>query len=45
MAEITRPIQMDPLTSFRFLIEVEGDQEISAAFSRFSGIQMEVETF
>ena len=34
----------DPLTAFRFLIRVGDSQQISAAFSRFSGVRMEVET-
>lgn len=34
----------DPLTSFRFLVHVDGSQQVSAAFSRFSGVSMKVET-
>ena len=34
----------EPIQNFRFLIRVGDSQEISAAFSRFSGVQMEVET-
>ena len=39
--DLRRP---DPLTAFRFLIRVGDSQQISAAFSRFSGVRMEVET-
>ena len=34
----------EPIQAFRFLIRVGDSEEISAAFSRFSGIQMQVET-
>lgn len=34
----------EPIQAFRFLILVSGKKEISAAFSRFSGVRMEVET-
>jgi phage tail-like protein len=34
----------DPIQAFRFLIKVEGSGNISAAFTRCSGIRMEVET-
>ena len=34
----------DPIQSSYFLIQVGNSQGISAAFSRFSGIKMEVET-
>ena len=44
--EISLPFYLnkyvDPLTSFRFLVEVEGDAV--GAFSQFSGIKMEVQT-
>ena len=34
----------DPIQSFRFLIKVDGDETVSAAFTGCSGIRMEVET-
>ena len=34
----------EPIQAFRFLVRVGDSEEISAAFSRFSGIQMQVET-
>lgn len=34
----------EPIQTFRFLIRVGDSEEISAAFSRFSGVRMEVET-
>ncbi len=34
----------EPIQTFRFLIRVGDSKEISAAFSRFSGVKMEVET-
>lgn len=34
----------EPIQTFRFLIRVGNDEQISAAFSRFSGIRMSVET-
>lgn len=34
----------EPIQTFRFLIRVGNDKQISAAFSRFSGIRMSVET-
>lgn len=34
----------DPIQSFRFLIKVDGDKTVSAAFTGCSGIRMEVET-
>lgn len=34
----------EPIQAFRFLIRVEGSPEISAAFCRFSGIKMQVDT-
>ena len=34
----------EPIQAFRFLIKVGDSKEISAAFSRFSGVKMEVET-
>lgn len=34
----------EPIQTFRFLIRVGNDEQISAAFSRFSGIRMAVET-
>lgn len=34
----------EPIQAFRFLIRVGDSEEISAAFSRFSGVKMEVET-
>jgi phage tail-like protein len=44
--EISLPFSLnkyvDPLMSFRFLVEVEGDAV--GAFTRFSGIKMEVQT-
>ena len=44
--EITLPYYLkrhaDPLMSFRFLVEVDGDTV--GAFSQFSGIKMEVQT-
>ena len=39
-----QPPRTDPLQSFRFLVKMGGEGEVSAAFSRFSGIQMEMET-
>ena len=39
--DLRRP---DPMTAFRFLVRVGDSEEISAAFSRFSGIRMQVET-
>ena len=33
----------EPIQAFRFLVRVGDSEEISAAFSRFSGIQMQVE--
>ncbi|HIY22481.1 MAG TPA: phage tail protein [Candidatus Flavonifractor merdigallinarum] len=35
----------EPIRAFRFLIRVGDGKEISAAFSRFSGIHMQVESF
>ena len=35
----------EPIQAFRFLIRVGDGKEISAAFSRFSGIHMQVESF
>lgn len=35
--------RQDPIQSFRFLVRVGDSQNISAAFTRFSGIQMQVE--
>ncbi len=44
--EISLPFSLnkyvDPLTAFRFLVEVEGDAV--GAFTQFSGIKMEVQT-
>ena len=37
-------VYQEPIQAFRFLVRVDGSDEISAAFSRFSGIKMEVET-
>ena len=34
----------EPIQAFRFLVRVEGSQEISAAFCSFSGVRMQVET-
>lgn len=34
----------DPLQSFRFVVKMGADGKVTAAFTRFSGIQMEVET-
>ena len=34
----------DPIQSFRFLIQVDGEQNIPAAFSGFSGVKMTVDT-
>ena len=34
----------EPLKSFRFLVEIEGRKSAVAAFTGFSGIQMEVDT-
>ena len=34
----------EPIQTFRFLIRVGDSEEISAAFSQFSGVKMEVET-
>lgn len=34
----------EPIQTFRFLIRVGDSQEISAAFSQFSGVKMQVET-
>ena len=34
----------DPIQSSYFLLQVGNSQGISAAFSRFSGVKMEVET-
>lgn len=34
----------EPIQAFRFLIRVDGSEKISAAFSKFSGVKMEVET-
>lgn len=34
----------EPIQTFRFLIRVDGSEKISAAFSKFSGVKMEVET-
>ncbi len=34
----------EPLSSFRFLVRLGDSQGISAAFSRFSGVKMEMET-
>lgn len=39
-----QPPRIDPLQSFRFLVKMGEDGTVSAAFTRFSGIQMEVET-
>ena len=37
--------KVEPLKSFRFLVEVEGGQKkIVAAFSQFSGVKMQIET-
>ena len=36
--------RQEPLQSFRFLVKMGEDGNVSAAFTRFSGIQMEVET-
>ena len=41
LQDLRRP---DPMTAFRFLVRVGDSEEISAAFSRFSGIRMQVET-
>ena len=38
------PQNYDPIQSSYFLIQVGNSQGISAAFSRFSGVKMEVET-
>jgi phage tail-like protein len=39
------PSKSDPLKSFRFLVEVEaGGKKTVAAFSRFSGVKMRLET-
>ena len=39
------PSKSDPLKSFRFLVEVEaGGQKTVAAFSRFSGVKLRLET-
>lgn len=40
-----QPPRTDPLQSFRFLVKLGSEKDVSAAFTRFSGIQMEVETF
>ena len=37
-------VYQEPIQAFRFLVRVGDSEEISAAFSRFSGIKMEVET-
>ena len=37
-------VYQEPIQAFRFLVRVGDSQEISAAFSRFSGIKMDVET-
>lgn len=39
------PPRQEPLQSFRFLVKMGESGQVSAAFTRFSGIQMEVETF
>ena len=45
MADPTyKPPRTDPLRSFRFLVKMGAGGEVSAAFARFSGIQMEMET-
>ena len=36
-------VYQEPIQAFRFLIRGGDSEEISAAFSRFSGIQMQVE--
>ena len=40
--QLSSYIQADPLKAFRFLVEIEG--EAVGAFSRFSGVRMEVKT-
>ena len=37
-------VYQEPIQAFRFLVRVGDSEEISAVFSRFSGIKMEVET-
>ena len=45
MADPTyKPPRTDPLRSFRFLVKMGAGGEVSAAFARFSGIQMEMGT-
>ena len=34
----------EPFRAFRFLVEVENSGVVVAAFSRFSGVKMDVET-
>ena len=36
-------VYQEPIQVFRFLVRVGDNEEISAAFSRFSGIKMNVE--
>ena len=38
------PHPPEPFQAFRFLVEVENSGVVSAAFSQFSGVQMEVQT-
>ena len=34
----------EPLQSFRFLIQVDGSSGVSAAFTSFSGVKLQVDT-
>ena len=48
METTTKPLTIrppDPIQSFRFLVRLGDDSNISAAFTRFSGVKMEMETF
>ena len=48
METTTKPLTIrppDPIQAFRFLVRLGDGSNISAAFSRFSGVKMEMETF